>query len=256
MTRRACIMFLLLTFVAAPLACAPSGVSSRPAGVSPQAREMSVRSAGGEGYEGAFEFGPYAVQPAPVAPAKAGQWTFMGLGPLTPVRKFAFSLSQEGEAYWQGQCMVGVVGQGQGLNLPSTTGVGLSLERGSRLALGCVFRPSQGKTWRMSLSTGGEGWALSGLLSDGVKTSILVKGSAQMGGRAEKVRPSLSRALRPNIEYVRSSASYAFELQDESLGGVRVAGRQAVWLGKNTPADALAVAAAALLVYSGHLKLP
>lgn len=226
--------FVILAALALTLACQPARLALPP-DLDPQARPMAVVRGGAEGWEQTLGFGPYQADPSPTGPARPGEWAFLGLRSFQPQRRFAFRLKAPDSGTWDCRCALGQVTSAQDLNLTDKWRQTVSVERSSRIILACIFNSlGWGATWRMSLATSTEGWALSGLLSDGMRTSLLVRGSQRLAG--------------PALPYRESAAGYVFQQDGRNLGAVQMVGQQAVWLPLGRLGAPLAAAAGALLL--------
>ncbi|RJX36493.1 MAG: hypothetical protein C4525_00040 [Desulfarculus sp.] len=223
---------LVLVWLAGLLAaCQPAGLALPP-GLAGQAPALTVERAGaGEGGQ-YLRFGSYQARVIPAGPARAGQWAFLGIKNFSPSRVFAFRLETPAHGPWACRCALGSSTTLQDINLSERVVPTIAVPRGARTVLGCRLQPEgRGLAWRLSLSSGGNGWALSGLLSDGLRNSLYVQGK-----------------LGPDQE---TAAGYLFQQGERYLGAVQLTSPQEVWLPTGPLARPLAAASAALLVLRG-----
>ncbi len=255
MLSRYCLHLVMLLAACLALASCDSGAMAPPPGMSPQVKGYAVEKHGEEGWEQSFSFGSFVLEQRPAGRGKPGDWAFLGLKTFQPASVYTFNLREEVGSGWACRCALGAVNIQPQINIPGLVPIDRVGEGSARLILGCEFQLSLRTTWRMSLSSNGEGWELSGLLSDGAQTSIRVLASQELAGQSTMSKPPLSRPLQTWRQFQESAAGYAFELSGKNLGGVRVAGEQTVWLPPGKLRAPVACASAALLMLR-DLKIP
>ena len=195
----------------------------------------------------AFGFGPWTAQQVTPGKDQPGQWAFLGDKNFLPSGRFAFELSRGQGDVWQCECASGGLAMAQAISLTDNMNLGLGMERGKIILLGCVFKaPGGQKTWRMSLSGSGGKWSVQGLLSDGYQVSVLIEGSGRLVGR-DIPRQQLG-SYYPKLVYVEMPSVYTFQDQGQAIAQLSMDGPARFWPGDQGDADHLAAAAAAILL--------
>ncbi|MEW5911611.1 MAG: hypothetical protein AB1814_03585 [Thermodesulfobacteriota bacterium] len=224
----------LLLAAALSLAC-QGGRLALPPELADRAQALSVEHSGEGGR--VIRFGPFQARSIAAGPARPGRWAFLGLANFTPSQVVAFRLEGPAGGPWSCRCALGRDTTLQKIGFSDRVVPTISVPHVARTVLGCVLAPEgRGRTWRLALSSTGDGWALGGPLSDGLNNSLYVQGIVS--------------------QYQETAAGYLFSQGGNYLGAVQLDAPQQVWLPAGPLAAPVAAASAALLVLRGVSRRP